>query len=46
MQVVNQEQKEQVALIETELEAELERSQVALEARGLEELSGGLYADL
>ena len=46
LQVVNQEQKEQVALIETELEAELERSQIALEARGLEELSGGLYADL
>ena len=46
LQVVNQEQKEQVALIETELEAELERSQIALEAKGLEELSGGLYADL
>ena len=25
---------------------ELERSQIALEAKGLEELSGGLYADL
>ena len=46
MQIINREQKEQVAQIENELELELEQSQIRLEEKVLEELAGGLYADL